>query len=51
MTKKQYIEPSIQVLCINNPSLVIQVAVRAIMREKCTKNAQGFKSGTRDNHV
>ena len=33
MTKKQYIQPSVQVLCINNPSLVIQVAVRAIMRE------------------
>jgi len=46
MTKKQYIQPSIQVLYINNPSLVIQVAVRAIS----TKNAQGFKSGTRDNH-
>ena len=51
MTKKQYIQPSIQVLCINNPSLVIQVAVRAIMREKCAKNAQGFKLGTHDNHV
>ena len=47
MTKKQYIQPSIQVLYINNPSLVIQVAVRAVMRE----NAQGFKSVTRDNHV